>query len=73
MSLTGVNGICTSQRRPPFSVSVGVTRHESCTNSEYSFMLAGAAARAEERVLVRVSASSAAWPVTESTRPVSSA
>ena len=38
VSLTGVNGICTSQRRPPLSVSVGVSRQESCANSEYMLM-----------------------------------
>ena len=39
MSLTGANGICTSQRTPALIVSVGVIRHESCTNSEYSSIL----------------------------------
>ena len=52
MSLTGWNGICTSQRTPALSVSVGVTRHESCTNSEYSFMPARLTALAEVDVLI---------------------
>ena len=33
MSLTAENGVCTSQRRPPLSVSVGDTRQESCTKA----------------------------------------
>ena len=53
VSLTGENGICTSQRSPALSVSVGVMRQESCTNSEYIVQLAGAPALAEKRVLVR--------------------
>ena len=39
MSLDGANGSCTSQRRPALIVSVGVTRHESWMNAEYSSML----------------------------------
>ena len=35
MSLAGENGICTSHRRPPVSVSVGVARQESCAKTEY--------------------------------------
>ena len=72
MSFTGVNGICTSHRRPPFSVSVGVTRHESCANSEYSF-ICPARRRVPNGTYSPVPASSAAWPVIEVTRPVSSA
>ena len=34
VSLTGANGVCTSQRRPALSVSVGVIRHESWMNAE---------------------------------------
>jgi hypothetical protein len=34
VSLSGENGVCTSQRTPAFSVKAGVSRHESCTNAE---------------------------------------
>ena len=30
----GVNGMCRSQRSPPFTVKVGLTRQESWTNAE---------------------------------------
>ena len=72
MSLTGANGICTSQRRPALIVSVGVTRHESCTNSEYR-PCCPARRRGPNATYLLVFASSAAWPVTDATRPVSSA
>jgi hypothetical protein len=38
VSLTAMNGIWTSQRRPALSVTVGDRRHESCANSEYMLM-----------------------------------
>ena len=72
MSLTGENGSCTSQRTPALSVSVGVMRHESCVNAEYSFILP-ARRRAPRKTYSPVASSSAAWPVTDVTRPVSSA
>src|SRR5262245_40089995 len=34
VSLRAENGICTSYRTPPVSVTVGDTRHESCMNPE---------------------------------------
>ena len=58
--------------RPAFSVSVGVTRQESWTKSEWTSIFPCATARSEGRDTSPVS-SSAASPVTAPTRPVRSA
>ena len=54
VSFEGENGICTSQRTPAFSVSVGVTRHESCANAEKTSSLPARRRRPEVHVLVRL-------------------
>ena len=72
MLLTGENGVCTSQRTPALSVSVGVTRHESCTKpSSCPACPPGVACRDTRTVFV--AASRAACAGHRATRPVSSA
>ncbi len=72
VSFDGENGICTSQRTPALSVSVGVRRHESCAKAEKTSSLPSRRRRPKLTYLF-VSGSSAASPVTAMTRPVSSA
>ena len=71
-SFAAENGVCTSHRRPPVSVSVGVTFHESCRNAPNT-LIWPARTRGPNATYLFVSASSAAWPVRLMTRPVSSA
>ena len=71
VSLPAENGSCTSQRRPPVSVTVGESRHESCAKAEY-MSIRPSRRRGPNATYLLVSGSSAAWPVTDVTRPVSS-
>src|SRR3990172_5707715 len=71
-SFAALKGVCTSQRKPPVSVRVGDTRHESWKKPPKMLIWPSRTLGASETYWF-VSGSSAACPITAPTPPVSSA
>src|SRR5262245_36856968 len=69
VSLEAVNGVCTSQRRPPVSVTVGDMRHESCAYADQT-PIAPSRRRGEFGMYWLVTGSSATWLEMVVIRPV---
>ena len=72
VSLLALNGVCTSQRRPPVNVTVGDMRHESCAYADQT-PIAPSRRRGEFGTYRLVAGSSATWFEIVVMRPVSCA